>query len=80
MFETMKENLKKVENNISIISAFCKKEALEFIDSQIQGKEEISKRILIRFRLDDILSQATDKIKVILIKEFLHAKNTRTKA
>lgn len=64
MFETMKENLKEdlrnVENNISIISAFCKKEALEFIDSQIEGNKEISKRVLVRFRLDDLLSQATD--------------------
>lgn len=64
MFEQLKENLskdlKKVENNVSIISAFCKKQALELIDAQIGEKEDISKRILVRFSLDDILSKVTD--------------------
>lgn len=64
MFETMKENLVKdlqvSENNVSIISAFCKKDALEFLDAQIGEKQDISKRLLVRFRLDDILSKATD--------------------
>lgn len=36
MFENIKENLakdiKNVDKNVSIISAFCKKEALEFLD------------------------------------------------
>lgn len=64
MFDTMKEDLKEdlkvVENNVSIISAFCKKDALEFLDKQIGEKQDISKRLLVRFRLDDILSKATD--------------------
>lgn len=64
MFDTMKEELKEdlkvVENNVSIISAFCKKDALEFLDKQIGEKQDISKRLLVRFRLDDILSRVTD--------------------
>ncbi len=64
MFEAMKENLAKdlkvSENSISIISAFCKKDALEFLDAQIGEKQGISKRLLVRFRLDDILSKVTD--------------------
>lgn len=64
MFENFKENLakdlEKVEHTISIISAFCKKEALEFLDKQICQKQNISKRLLVRFRLEDILSKSTD--------------------
>lgn len=64
MFEDLKESLaedlKKVENNVSIITAFCKKDALELIEEQIGEKKDISKRILVRFRLEDILSKATD--------------------
>ena len=63
MFEDLKNELarelKMVENNISIISAFCKKEALEFIDEQIEN-QNVSKRILVRFKLEDILSKSTD--------------------
>ena len=64
MYEQLKENLsqdlKNVENDVSIISAYCKKSALELIDEQIGEKENISKRIIVRFLLDDILSKATD--------------------
>lgn len=64
MFEDMNKelvkDLKSTENNVSIISAFCKKEALEFLDAQIAEKNDISKRLLVRFRLDDILSGSTD--------------------
>lgn len=56
----LSKDLNKAENTISIITAFCKTNAIEFIDQQIKKKENISKRILVRFQLDDILSQATD--------------------
>ena len=64
MFENLKENLTKdlenVENTVSIISAFCKKEALEFLEEKIGQKQNITKRLLVRFRLEDILSKSTD--------------------
>ena len=64
MFEQIKKNLaediKKTQNSISIISAFCKKQSLEFFDEQIEESKNLSKRILVRFRLDDILSKSTD--------------------
>lgn len=64
MFEDLRDNLKEdleaIDNNISIMTAFCKKEALEFIDEQLVDKKDISKRIIVRFRLEDILSKATD--------------------
>jgi len=64
IFEELKENLsqdlKKAEKNISIITAYCKKQALELIDSQILENQNISKRILVRFSLNDILTKATD--------------------
>lgn len=63
-FEEMNKSIAKdlmhTENNVSIISAFCKIDALEFLDKQIGDKQDISKRLLVRFRLDDILSKATD--------------------
>ncbi|MCI9177355.1 MAG: hypothetical protein HFJ28_01985 [Clostridia bacterium] len=58
--ENLAQDLKQTENNISIITAFCKKEALEYIDKQLKDKEHLTKRILVRFELDDILSKATD--------------------
>ncbi len=60
LIKDLSEELKKTENNISIITAFCKKDVLEYIDSQIEKKADVAKRILVRFRLDDILSKATD--------------------
>ena len=54
------KDLKNAENNVSIISAFCKKDALEFLDEQLKDKNNVSKRLLVRFRLDDILSKSTD--------------------
>ncbi len=44
MFEEMNKELTRdlinIDNNVSIISAFCKKEALEFLDKQIGEKQE----------------------------------------
>lgn len=64
MFEDMNanltESLKEIKNNFSVISAFCKKEVLEYFDEQIGNRQDISKRLLVRFRLDDILSKVTD--------------------
>lgn len=45
-------------NKISIISAFCKVETLKYLDNYIS--DNVTKRILIRFRLEDLLSKATD--------------------
>ena len=49
----------KVRDNLQIISAYCTRSALEYVDSIIFSTP-INKRLMVRFRLDDILSGATD--------------------
>lgn len=58
--EELDKDLKNVSNNFSIITAYCKRNTLEYLDSQMGEKADISKRLLVRFRLDDILSKVTD--------------------
>ena len=49
----------KVRDNLQIISAYCTKNALEYVDNKILAAP-IIKRLMVRFRLDDILNGATD--------------------
>ncbi|MDP4146980.1 MAG: phospholipase D-like domain-containing protein [Bacillota bacterium] len=51
--------LSNVSSSLKIITAFCKIEALEFIEKSLQNKY-IDKKMLIRFRLNDIIGGATD--------------------
>lgn len=46
-------------NTLQIVSAFCKTQAIQFIDSNIRNKIEI-KKLLVRFLLSDILAGVTD--------------------
>ncbi|MEG0073631.1 MAG: phospholipase D-like domain-containing protein [Clostridia bacterium] len=45
--------------SVEIITAYCKESALEYVENSLQAKC-IHKKIMIRFRLDDILNGATD--------------------
>ena len=59
--ELTSELVKKIENGknrINIISAFCKIEALEYLDKYTSSIPE--KKIVVRFRMDDLLSGVTD--------------------
>jgi len=59
--ELTKELVEKISTSnirINIISAFCKIDALEYIDSYISPN--IDKKIIVRFRMDDLLSGVTD--------------------
>ena len=53
------EEAKSCNQTLQIITAFCKVEGLQFIESNI-GVGLIEKRILVRFRMEDIISGATD--------------------
>jgi len=61
--ENFKNELEKelisTTNNIHIISAFCKKNIIAFIDSKLSSSVK-SKKLLVRFTLRDIISKATD--------------------
>ena len=51
--------LKNATDSIQIITAYCKLSAINLIEQNISNMK-INKRILIRFRLDDIMSGSTD--------------------
>lgn len=53
------EQVRLATEQLHIISAFCKKSALEFIESNIQ-KNLSEKKILVRFLLSDIINGVTD--------------------
>lgn len=51
--------LKQAENDIQIISAYCKKAAIKFVDDCIQNPMQ-RKRLLVRFSFADVVSGASD--------------------
>lgn len=53
------KEISKCENDVNIVTAFCKLETLRKIDLHI--KPNINKRLLVRFLPSDLLSGATDK-------------------
>lgn len=53
------EQVRLATEQLHIISAFCKKSALEFIESNIQNNLS-EKKILVRFLLSDIINGVTD--------------------
>lgn len=57
--EILEQELYSIKNNIQIITAYCKLEALAYIDSKLLFSPS-TKRILVRFRPEDIISGATD--------------------
>lgn len=55
----LENELKQAKGDIQIISAFCKKEAIKFVNDHIPNSVQ-KKRLMVRFRLEDILSGASD--------------------
>ncbi len=53
------DELKNAESSVQIITAYCKKNTFEKLDSYI-SKDVNNKRLLVRFRLDDVLKGSTD--------------------
>ena len=53
------DELKSAEKSVQIITAYCKKKAFSKLDSVISGGVQ-NKRLLVRFRLDDVLKESTD--------------------
>lgn len=73
MSKEIKEQIaKEVEDSkesVMIITAFCKKEGIKFIESKV-SKEISNKRLMVRFRMEDIVSGATDFSIYKLCEEF----------
>lgn len=53
------DELKNAESSVQIITAYCKKNIFEKLDSVISGSVR-NRRLLVRFRLDDVLKGSTD--------------------
>lgn len=53
------EEVQNTEDNLQIISAFCKTPAIEFVDQNIK-RNITTKKLLVRFLLSDIINDATD--------------------
>lgn len=59
ILNAISEELKKAGESVQIISAFCRSNTIKYLSKYIS--DEISqKRILVRFRLDDLLCGSTD--------------------
>lgn len=56
---TLLSELEKAHNSVQIVTAYCKQTALEVINAHICNSVT-NKRLLVRFRLEDILNGATD--------------------
>ena len=68
--DILENELSEVRDNLQVISAYCKISALSYVDSKL-ASAPITKRLMVRFRLDDILSRATD----LKIYEYCKKKN-----
>lgn len=59
ILNAISKELKKAKESVQIISAFCKEDTIRYLSKDISsGVKE--KRILIRSRLDDLISGSTD--------------------
>lgn len=55
----IKKELKNASTSVQIITAYCKESSFLYLNSCI-GKEVYEKKLLVRFRMDDILKGSTD--------------------
>lgn len=59
ILNAISEELKKADESVQIISAFCKSNTIKYLSKYISDTVS-EKRMLVRFRLDDLLSGSTD--------------------
>ena len=59
IMDSVVKELHKATNSVQIITAYCKEKTFRYLDSEI-NTEVHEKRLLVRFRLDDILKGSTD--------------------
>ncbi len=59
ILNAVNEELRTAKDSVQIISAYCKKNAIKQLNSFIQDSVP-EKKIMVRFRLDDILKGSTD--------------------
>ena len=59
ILNAISEELKKADESVQIISAFCKSNTIKYLSKYISDTV-LQKRMLVRFRLDDLLNGSTD--------------------
>lgn len=59
IMDSIVKELHKATNSVQIITAYCKEKTFSYLDSEINTEVQ-EKRLLVRFRLDDILKGSTD--------------------
>lgn len=59
IISALSKELETVYKDLTIVSAFVKTDALKFIDSLLKA-DIPNKKLLVRFRLEDLLSESTD--------------------
>lgn len=59
IMDAVKNELVKATSSVQVITAYCKKESLKYLNSCI-GSSVCDKRLLARFRMDDVISGSTD--------------------
>lgn len=59
ILDSIKNELQRAESSVQIITAYCKNTSFDFLNDCI-GEDVNDKRLLVRFRMDDILKGSTD--------------------
>ena len=59
IMDAVVKELHKATDSVQIITAYCKEKSLKYLDSQINAEVQ-EKKLLVRFRLDDVLKGSTD--------------------
>lgn len=59
ILNSVKHELERATQSVQIITAYCKESTFEYLNSCIDTKIK-NKRLLVRFRMDDILNGSTD--------------------
>lgn len=59
IMDAVVKELHKATDSVQIITAYCKEQTLKYLDSEINPEIQ-EKKLLVRFRLDDVLRGSTD--------------------
>lgn len=59
IMDAVVKELHKASDSVQIITAYCKEKTLKHLDSEI-STEVLEKKLLVRFRLDDVIKGSTD--------------------
>jgi len=59
ILQTLDKELKEAKESVQIISAYCKLDSIKYLISLV-GESVQEKKLLVRFRLEDVLKKSTD--------------------